>query len=229
MTTRSSLRWIEGVLLLAGVACLVLWARPELDARAFQASQSRQLDADRQRVTTEAMRSPSARHARRAPVVASMARVNVGTGDVLGRLEVPRLRVSAIVAEGADTRTLAHAVGHVPSTALPGNPGNCALAGHRDSFLRGLRGVRLHDVIRVVTVSRTYTYRVDGMAIVGPRQVEVLDSTATRTLTLITCYPFTYVGHAPKRFVVRATQVDVASPVRARAEPATTFRPTRRR
>ena len=94
------------------------------------------------------------------------------------------------------------------STALPGRPGNCALAGHRDTFLRGLGGVRVNDVIRVVTLERTYTYQVEWSVVVEPRRVDVLDSTATRSLTLVTCYPFRFIGHAPQRFVVRARQVD---------------------
>jgi len=92
-------------------------------------------------------------------------------------------------------------------TALPGGPGNCGLAGHRETFFRGLGGVRENDVIRIVTRTRTYTYRVEWSAVVEPRRIDVLDSTATRSLTLVTCYPFNYVGHAPRRFIVRATQV----------------------
>jgi sortase A len=220
MTTRSSLRWIEGVLLVTGVACLALWAKPALEARGFQASQSKALDAARQ--AAHAPRGAPAGRGRPSVPAAGKSGRPATAGAVIGRLEVPRLHVSAMVAEGSDTRTLAHAVGHVTRTALPGRPGNCALAGHRDSFLRGLRGVRMHDLVRVVTVDRTYTYRVEWMAIVAPRQVEVLDSTATRSLTLITCYPFTYVGHAPQRFIVRATQVDASpgGPRRATVAPA---------
>jgi sortase A len=126
---------------------------------------------------------------------------------VLGRVEIPRLGISAIVADGTDAKTLGRAVGHIPTTALPGRPGNCALAGHRDTFLRGLGGVRPRDVIRVVTLEGTYAYQVAWTEVVDPRRVDVLDSTATRSLTLVTCYPFVFVGHAPKRFVVRATQI----------------------
>jgi len=128
-------------------------------------------------------------------------------GSAIGRIEIPRLRIGAIVAEGSDLQTLKHAVGHITSTALPGSPGNCALAGHRDTFLRGLGRIRVNDLIRVVTPERAYTYQVEWTEVVEPHHVEVLDSTATRSLTLITCYPFAFVGHAPRRFVVRARQV----------------------
>jgi len=128
------------------------------------------------------------------------------TSRVLGRIEIPRLRIAAIVAEGTDDKTLARAIGHVTSTALPGSPGNCALAGHRDTFLRGLGDVRANDSIRIVTLERTYTYRVEWGVVVEPDRVDLLDSTATRSLTLVTCYPFNFVGRAPQRFVVRARQ-----------------------
>lgn len=142
---------------------------------------------------------------------AHQASRSMGTTDVLGRIEIPRLHISALVAEGADTKTLGRAVGHVPFTARPGSPGNCALAGHRDTFLRGLGDVRRSDVVLVVTADGTYTYQVEWSAVVEPRRVDVLDSTATRSLTLVTCYPFVYVGHAPQRFVVRARQVETSA------------------
>ena len=112
-----------------------------------------------------------------------------------------------MMTEGVDKQTLSRAIGHVPTTARPGEPGNCALAGHRDSFLRGLGGVRVDDVVRIVTATRTFEYRVEWTRIVDPHQVDVLDSTATRSLTLVTCYPFEFLGHAPQRFIVRAREV----------------------
>lgn len=114
-----------------------------------------------------------------------------------------------MIAEGSDVGTLRLAVGHISSTAQPGAPGNCALAGHRDTFLRKLRGVRVNDVVRIVTSVHTYTYEVRWTEVVEPQRIDVLDSTATRSLTLITCYPFTFVGHAPRRFIVRAEESHV--------------------
>ncbi len=124
---------------------------------------------------------------------------------VLGRIEIPRLGVRAIVREGDDDGTLAIAVGHISGTARPGERGNMALAGHRDSFFRALRDIRRQDKIRIVTPRRSYEYVVDSTEIVGPEDMGVLDPTSGTVLTLVTCYPFTYVGHAPKRFVVRAS------------------------
>lgn len=127
--------------------------------------------------------------------------------EVLGRLAIPRLRVKAMVREGADEGTLRHAVGHIPGTALPGRIGNVALAGHRDTFFRGLRNVQKNDAIEFETDNGTYRYIVQSTTIVSPRDVGVLAASGGETLTLVTCYPFYYVGSAPKRFIVKATQV----------------------
>ncbi len=127
--------------------------------------------------------------------------------SVIGRLEIPRLKLSAMVREGADGQTLHHAVGHIPGTALPGYAGNVALAGHRDTFFRELRNIKKDDSIELETENGTYRYLVESTEIVGPRDVSVLAASHGSTLTLVTCYPFYYVGSAPKRFIVRAAQV----------------------
>jgi sortase A len=112
-----------------------------------------------------------------------------------------------MVREGAGEGTLRTAVGHIPGTALPGAAGNVALAGHRDTFFRALRNIRKNDSIDVQTGHGTYRYLVESTEIVGPRDVAVLKASGGETLTLVTCYPFYYVGSAPKRFIVRAAQV----------------------
>ena len=126
---------------------------------------------------------------------------------LIGRLQIPRLQLTAMVREGADESTLRRAVGHIPGTALPGKLGNVALAGHRDTFFRGLRNIRKNDAIDFQTENGTYRYQVESTRIVGPRDIGVLAAAGSPSLTLVTCYPFYYVGSAPKRFVVRATQV----------------------
>lgn len=126
--------------------------------------------------------------------------------ELIGRIEIPRVKVSAVVKEGVDTTTLSRAVGHVPNTALPGEAGNIGVAAHRDTFFRGLRNVQKGDTIRVVTLAGVYVYQVEGMKIVWPKNVEVLDPTPDPRLTLVTCYPFNFVGSAPKRFIVQAKQ-----------------------
>ena len=127
--------------------------------------------------------------------------------SVIGRLEIPRLKMTVMVREGADGKTLHRAVGHIPGTALPGYAGNVALAGHRDTFFRELRNIQKDDEIDFETEGGTYHYLVKSTNIVGPRDVGVLAASHGNTLTLVTCYPFYYVGSAPKRFIVRAAQV----------------------
>jgi sortase A len=133
--------------------------------------------------------------------------------SVIGRLEIPRLNLSVMVREGADERTLSRAVGHIPGTALPGQLGNVGLAGHRDTFFRALRNIREDDAIEFETTQGKYRYVVKSTSIVTPRDVSVLRASAGENLTLVTCYPFYYVGSAPKRFIVHAAQV-VAIPRR---------------
>lgn len=144
--------------------------------------------------------------ARTVPV--SVARVIVSQpvvqGEVIGRLEISRIGISVIIAEGTDRKTLRRAVGHVPRTALPGELGNVGISGHRDTFFRPLRNIRQDDEITLATLNGAYRYRVDKIEIVGPEDTEVLDSSYESVLTLVTCYPFYYVGPAPKRFIVRA-------------------------
>ena len=131
---------------------------------------------------------------------------------LIGRVEIPRLDISAVVREGTDSKTLGRAVGHVPSTALPGENGNVAIAAHRDTYFRNVRHIRTGDLIRMVTPQGTYEYQVDSTKIVLPKNVEVLRATAEPTITLITCYPFNFVGSAPKRFIIRAKQVRKIAP-----------------
>jgi len=126
---------------------------------------------------------------------------------VIGRLEIPRLKLAVMVREGADESTLSRAVGHIPGTALPGRIGNVGLAGHRDTFFRKLMNIRADDTIELQTTAGTYRYVVNSTRIVTPRDVSVLKASGGETLTLVTCYPFYYVGSAPKRFIVHATQV----------------------
>jgi sortase A len=127
--------------------------------------------------------------------------------SVIGRLEIPRLELSVMVREGADEGTLRRAVGHIPGTALPGKLGNVGLAGHRDTFFRALRNIREDDTIELQTTHGSYHYIVKSTKIVTPRDVSVLEASGGDTLTLVTCYPFYYVGSAPKRFIVHAAQV----------------------
>jgi sortase A len=125
-------------------------------------------------------------------------------GTAIGTLEIPRLGLSSIVLEGDDTAALLLGVGHLSDTPLPWNGGNSVLAAHRDTFFRPLAGIRQNDVIKFSTADVEFEYVVTETRIVEPTDVAVLEPTSAATLTLITCFPFDYVGPAPNRFIVRA-------------------------
>jgi sortase A len=133
--------------------------------------------------------------------------VAVGPGGLIGRIGIPRLDVSAIVVEGTSNKALRRAVGHIAGTALPGQAGNVGIAGHRDTFFRPLRKIQQNDIITLTTLRGEYRYRVVSTKVVSPDDVAVLNPDGTEILTLVTCYPFYFVGPAPDRFIVRAARV----------------------
>jgi sortase A len=187
--------WVIGLSLLGGAFAAIA------HTRVYQARQGRAFSDMEQRAAASTYGTES------PPVLASTVLPTLAPDAdplVLGRIEIPRIGVSAIVREGDDDTTLAVAVGHVPGTARPGERGNMALAGHRDSFFRALRRIQVADVIHVRTLGGGYEYRVDSTEVVTAEETRVLDPTGDTVLTLVTCYPFGYVGHAPNRFVVHA-------------------------
>ena len=125
----------------------------------------------------------------------------------IGRLEISRVHISAVVAEGTSQLVLSRAVGHAVGTALPGQTGNVTLAAHRDTFFRHLGDVRSGDIIELKEPGHKYRYQVRFTAVVGPKDTWVLQPTGKETLTLLTCYPFHFVGPAPDRFVIRARRI----------------------
>jgi LPXTG-site transpeptidase (sortase) family protein len=127
-------------------------------------------------------------------------------GSVIGRIDVPRISLSTVIVEGDGDKELELAAGHIPGTAYPGEFGNTAIAGHRDTVFRALRFIRKNDSLTVTTQRGQFTYRVTSTQIVQPENVHVLDPTESETLTLVTCYPFYFVGPAPRRFIVRAAR-----------------------
>lgn len=138
-------------------------------------------------------------------VLGAVARTaDLRDGDTMGRLEIPRLGISVMVLHGTEDATLTLGAGHVPGTPSPGGDGNVVIAAHRDTFFRKLEGVQAGDHIRILTVGQTYEYLVDSTETVDPEDTHVMESRARQELTLITCYPFYFVGSAPKRFIVHA-------------------------
>ena len=133
--------------------------------------------------------------------------VTLATGATVGTLTIPRLGLTEIVAEGDVDATLDVAIGHLPDTPLPWLDGNSAVAAHRDTHFRPLKDIRVGDEIQLATPHGVFIYTVRETLIVKPEDVWVLDPKGGRELTLITCYPFAYIGHAPKRFIVKADAV----------------------
>ncbi len=127
----------------------------------------------------------------------------------LGVIRIPRLAIEAPVLEGTDDWTLNRGVGHIADTAAPGARGNSGLAGHRDGFFRALKDVTPGDRIELETLDGVRTYLVERTWIVSPEDVSVLDPVDARAITLVTCYPFYFVGSAPQRFIVRAVEQNV--------------------
>ena len=200
MHQRPRLRWLERSLLIVGLLFSGLWFKNDTAARTFRPSESGSLEAAR--LEAEFIGPPARRQSTEAWLPSTLER------GVFGRLEIPRLGISAMITEGAEPAQLERAVGHISTSAFPGQPGNCAIAGHRDSFLHGLESLSENDVIRIVTLQATYTYEVEWGTVVGPHRGDVLDSTVGPALTLVTCYPFHVVGPSPERFVVRARLVE---------------------
>jgi sortase A len=185
-------RWIAR-LLIAGGTGLLLWVGAQ---QILTASYRRQYET-----TLESLRAS----ARAEPQ--QTAPVSLLSGDAVGVLEIVRIGLSGVVAEGDGTGVLAHAIGHLPDTPLPWQSGNSALAAHRDAIFRPLKDVRSGDLIRLRTPYGDFDYRVRETLIVAPEDLWVLDPTPVTMLTLISCYPFDYIGSAPERFIVRAERI----------------------
>ena len=188
----SLLRGVQRVLIWAGVAALAYAGGTTAYSEAFQRYQSRKFE---QTVRSQPKGVTTAR-TEESP--------DLHEGDVVGRLEVPRIGLSVIVLQGIEESTLVVGAGHVPGTPLPSVEGNVVIAAHRDTFFRKLNVIVSGDRIRLLIGKRTYEYVVDSMQIVDPRITEPMESRGYSELTLITCYPFYFVGSAPKRFIVHA-------------------------
>jgi len=188
-------RVLASVLLAAGLLALGYAAYVFIDAKTYQAFEQRRFEAARRDLAVHDA-APEAAAPAPAPTV----------GGSIGEIRIARLGLTAMIVEGDSAPILRRAVGHLAGTALPGEPGNVVLAGHRDTFFRPLRHVRAGDAITLTTLTGEFEYLVESTAVVPPSDLQVLEPTGGRTLTLITCFPFAYVGPAPDRFIVRARE-----------------------
>jgi sortase A len=196
-------RVVERMLFAVGFACLAVFAAAEVRAWRFATREGARLDPLLLDATSDL-----------AP--AERARAEARPGRAFGRIEFPDRGYAALVAEGIDGATLQLAVGHLPGTAFPGERGNVALAGHRDSFFRVLKDLRPDDLVRFRTPDGVFSYRIEWGSVLEPSRMDVIEPAAGEPLlTLITCYPFGYLGPAPLRYVVRARQIRLREGVAA--------------
>src|ERR1051326_7868985 len=200
---RRPLQWAQRMLLGCGLSALGYCGFSLLARGSFQNRDPRRLELlvhDRQAENNNAP-GPN--------VVAALAKIPAprAADDLIGRLAIPRLGMSVMVVEGASGSVLRRAAGHIAGTALPGQPGNAGIAGHRDMLFRPLRNIRENDVVRFTTPAAHYWYRIVSTTIVSPTDVAMLEPGTNQSLTLVTCYPFNFVGSSPTRFIVRAERV----------------------
>jgi len=182
--------WVEKILLMVGIVAFGLWGAINMDTYLFQMREKVYLT-----------QFPLSYHSPREKPPLPLP---LNAGDFIGEIDIPDVGISAAILEGSDEHSLRLGVGHIPGTALPGSSGNVSLAAHRDTFFRPLRKIKKNDEIHLITYDNSYNYRVDWIRVVPPDDINVLRPSKEPTLTLITCYPFYFVGSAPERFVVRA-------------------------
>ena len=195
---------VQRLLFAAGFLILGYCAASWLDSRLRQARGNQELD-----------------HILSSKPPITVPEATIRDGGLIGRMEIPKLHISGVVFQGTDEGILNHGIGHLHGSALPGQAGNVVLAAHRDTFFRNLRNVKKGDMVMVTTESGPRMYQVDATQVVAPNQISVVKPTPKPTLTLITCYPFYYVGHAPKRFIVQALDMQSArTELTARQVPA---------
>jgi len=183
---------LSGVLLAGGAYLLFLGGRDLFDSRLGQAEAARAFEQP----------VPDTPETRAATQPAGLHSVN--RGDTLAKMKIPRLDTELYVVEGDGRKELRRGPGHLAGTAMPGENGNCVIAGHRDTHFRVLKDIKEGDDIILQTSTGQYLYRVKRTRIVSPENTSALAPTSDAELNLITCYPFYYVGSAPKRFVVEA-------------------------
>ena len=200
---KTILRWSHFLFFVLGSSAIGYYAMVAAAATYYQAQSRERLHALAKRLVEPNVSSGDSWLSPGRPL-------RMGSGMApLGRLDVPRIGLSAMVADGTSSRVLRLAIGHVPGTAVPWLAGNVGLAAHRDTFFRRLGELHRGDVIQLTVPGSQYRYKIIFTAVVNPKETWVLEPTTGQTLTLITCYPFHFVGAAPNRFVIRARKSDM--------------------
>jgi sortase A len=216
---RGHWRWAEAAAWTLALVCLGAWGGLYVH-RVAGASQDLERFAELQTAGPRPVAAPDLTLWDFERIVAWRSALEEDAPPPLAVLRIPKIHLEVAVLPGTDDFVLNRAVGHIDGTALPGTDGNSAIAGHRDGFFRGLKDVRPGDAIEVETLGGNEAYSIEQSWVVEPEDVWVLDATPVRSITLVTCYPFYYVGSAPHRFVVRAVLADHAvQPTGARRVP----------
>ena len=192
--------WASRLLFLIAALCLGIYASVSLEARWTDFVALQKLENARSAFLLEAEDAAEAEEE-------TFSFPHPAPGELVGHLEISRIDLSAVVLEGAEEKLLRKSAGRVPGTALPGEKGNLAVAAHRDRHFRPLANVEVGDEISLTTAYGDFLYEVESTKVVGPEEIEVLNDQGGETMTLLTCYPFSYIGPAPKRFVVVARRV----------------------
>jgi sortase A len=206
--------WAERTAWAFGVVCLATWGALYVDGIAGARHDLERFDVLQAAAAPETP-APDLSLWDPERVSAWRRALNEPAPPPLAVLRIPKIRLEVPVLRGTDDFSLNRAVGHIDDTALPGTDGNSGIAGHRDGYFRGLKDIGADDVIELETLRGKEVYRVERTWVVDPEDVSVLDSTPTRSLTLVTCYPFYYVGPAPQRYIVRAVRADMAAAAHA--------------
>jgi LPXTG-site transpeptidase (sortase) family protein len=195
---RSSAAW-EAALFTAGAMLLTIYAWSRADAFVGSAADIRRFEEQMPDTTLwSSSRLRSYQTAAAAP-----------RAEVVGVIEIPRVSLRAPIYPDIREVHLNRGVGLIPAMSVPGQMGNLGLAGHRDGFFRALKDVAIGEHIDVVTRDRQYRYQVVSTTIVKSDDVALLQRTGDPVITLVTCYPFYLVGHAPQRFIVRGQLLSV--------------------
>jgi sortase A len=207
MTRDSVLRWLERGLLAVGVALAAWCAAVLVEARFHNAMPIAPAEGQLKITQTPTHGLPGDAGTTTTTTTSTTTAPAPAVGTLIGHLEAPAVNMSAAILEGTDDATLSRGAGHIEDTPFPGQTGNIGIAGHRDTVFRPLRNIHVGDALDLTTAEKVYRYKISKTLIVDPDDVYVLDPTDQPTLTLVTCYPFEYVGHAPRRFIVQAQLV----------------------
>jgi sortase A len=196
-------RWIERLAWATGVVCVGVWALAMATGAAGARKETARFAAARELRAETA--PPDFKGWSKKRMLAWQATLRSPDPVPLAVLRIPRIVLEVAVLEGTGDWTLNRAVGHIEDTAVPGTAGNVGIAGHRDGFFRGLENITAGDRIDLETLEGVRAYSVERTWVVDPTEVSVLDPTSETAITLVTCFPFEWVGPAPRRFIVRAT------------------------